>query len=755
ANQLARYLSERGVGANRLVGLCAQRSLEMVVGILGILKAGGAYVPLDPGYPPERLKYLLTDSAPVLVLRDAASGGVLDERALQERGVELIELQERQWSDRSTARLDRTETGVAEHALAYVIYTSGSTGAPKGVMVEHRAIARLAVDSNYATLGSQEVMLQMAPLAFDASTFEVWGALLNGGKLAIAPNSPLTPELIREQIRRYEVTTLWLTASLFNVVVDEDVEALSRLRQLLAGGDVLSPSHMQKGLRALPQCRMINGYGPTENTTFSCCYSIPRDHPGDRAIPIGHPIANTQVYILDEWLEAVPAGIAGEIYLGGAGLARGYLGQPGLTAQRFVANPYGPAGGRLYRTGDIGRWNAQGQIEFLGRNDQQVKIRGYRIELGEIEAQLLRHPQVKEAVVLAREGATYTSRGGSQESEGEPAIGAQSHGSREKRLVAYYVASGESAPEVESLRSHLQQHLPEYMVPAAYVCLEQLPLTANGKLDRRALPGPTDSAYGVHEYEAPVGELEQTLASIWQELLQVERVGRRDNFFELGGHSLLVVQLISRVRERVGVELGLREVFEHGSVAGVASALKRARQADQPPIPVGRREGALVLSLGQQRLWFLTQLEGASAAYHITQAVRLRGQVDRRVLREVLDRIVQRHEVLRTRFVMQEGQPQQQIEAQGARFRLREEDLSAGSDGADGLQRRLRERVEAHGREGFDLQQESGVRGLLVRLGEKEHVLAVTMHHIVSDGWSMGVLIREFTQLYGSLVRGE
>src|SRR6185312_5775675 len=527
------------------------------------------------------------------------------------------------------------------------------------------------------------------------------------------------------------------------------------LRRVICSGEALSGSLSRQFQARLPGVELHNLYGPTEAAVDVTAMACAAEQAGV-GVSIGSPIANTQIYIVDEWLEAVPVGVAGEICIAGVQLGRGYLRQPGLTAQRFVANPYGAAGSRLYRTGDVGRWNAQGRIEYLGRNDQQVKIRGYRIELGEIEAQLLKHPQVKEAVVLAREGAT--SREGEESgawSGGERAVGAQSHGSTEKRLVAYYVASAESAPEIGSLRSHLQQHLPEYMVPAAYVLLEQLPLTANGKLDRRALPTPTDGAYRVHEYEAPVGKLEETLAGIWQEVLGVERVGRGDNFFALGGHSLLAIQLTSRVRECLGVELSLRELFERGTFEDLANRLRRARQADQSPIPKGTRAGPLVLSLGQQRLWFLRQLEGSSAAYHITQAVRLRGRLDRAVLREVLNRIVQRHEVLRTRFVMHEGEPRQQIEGAEARFRLHEEDLRVGSNAADGSQQRLRERVEAHGREGFDLQKESGIRGLLVQLGEEEHVLAVTMHHIVSDGWSMGVLIGELTQLYGSLVRGE
>jgi len=442
------------------------------------------------------------------------------------------------------------------------------------------------------------------------------------------------------------------------------------------------------------------------------------------SIPIGRPIANTRIYLLDASMQPVPVGVAGEIWIGGAGVARGYLNRPELTAERFVASPF-VAGDRLYRTGDLGRYLADGEIEFLGRNDFQVKVRGFRIELGEIEARLAAHPAVGDAVVVARAGPG-----------GDP------------RLTAYYTAP-EGSVTAEALRTHVAQGLPEHMVPAAYVRLEALPLTPNGKLDRAALPAPEGEAFAQRAYEAPQGPVETALAQIWSELLGVERVGRQDNFFELGGHSLLAIRMIARARQALGLEASVAALFEASSLAGFAQVVGAARQA--PPIEAVGREGPLALSFAQERLWFLSHLAGVSEAYHIPAGVRLRGVLDEAALQAALDRIVWRHESLRTSFGTQDGEACQRIGPAEAGFALRVEDLEGSADAQASLAALARSEAQAP----FDLERGPLIRGRLIRLGPEDHVLLVTMHHIVSDGWSMGVLTRELSALYGAYVRGE
>src|SRR5215813_1026952 len=634
ANQLAHFLVEQGIRPDDRVAICVERSLEMVVGLLGILKAGGAYVPLDPGYPRERLAYLLSDSAPRVLL---TQNHLLEQLPLGEIPVLLLEEASR-LAGYAETKPDPRALGLIPQHLAYVIYTSGSTGKPKGVVVEHRAIVRLVKNTNYCCFGTDEVFLQFASLSFDAATFEIWGPLLNGGRLIVMRQGASFEELGRAIAER-GVTTLWLTSGLFNLMVEQRLEDLHFVRQLLAGGDVLSARHVSMVRNSLPDCHLINGYGPTESTTFASYFAI-QDLEAGEGVPIGKPIANTQIYILDRDLEPVPVGVAGELYIGGAGVARGYWNRPELTAEKFLADPFcKEAGARMYRTGDLGRWRGDGNIEYRGRNDFQVKIRGFRIELGEIENCLNEHAGVREAVVVAREDTAG-----------------------DKRLVAYYTSSEEEVFSVEQLRTHLAAALPEYMVPAAYVRLERMPLTPNGKLDRKALPAPDETAVVRRGYEEPQGEVEVAIARIWQELLGLERVGRQDHFFELGGHSLLAVQLVSRLRERLGVEVALRDVFAEPMLARLAEAAGKAGavQGVLQPMP---RPGRLPLSWAQQRLWFLAQMdEAAGAAYHLPGALRLHGLLNREALRATLDRLVARHEILRTRIESAEdGQPVQVI----------------------------------------------------------------------------------------------
>ena len=543
SNQLAHHLIGLGVGPEVIVGLCVHRSIEMVVGMLGILKAGGAYLPLDPEYPPQRLTYMLQDAGVSVVLTQASLRerlGLAGMAVCLDNDRALFEQQP------STAPSSR----VCAQNLAYVMYTSGSTGQPKAVSVSHRNVVRLVIGSNYIQISAQDVFLQLAPPVFDAATFEIWGALLWGAQLVLYAEPQVDLQQLSRVIEERQVSVLWLTAGLFQQMVDEYPQALSGLRYLLAGGDVLSVSHVRQ-VQQLGGCRLINGYGPTEGTTFSVCYEVPPRLELPGTVPIGRPISNTRVYVLDEWLQPVPRGVVGELYIGGAGISRGYLGRAALTAQRFIADPFG-SGERLYRSGDLVRYGAEGTLEFIGRADQQVKIRGYRVELGEIEAALLEIPGVKQAVVLAR-----------QEQPGD------------KRLVAYVVGAHEN--DVAVLRDQLKRQLPEHMVPAVYVVLDALPLTRHGKVDRGRLPSPPDQA-STREYVPPRNPIEAALAEIWAEVLRVDRVGVHDDFFELGGHSLLATRVVSRVRAALQVDLPLRTLFEQPTVERLAEQVDIARR---------------------------------------------------------------------------------------------------------------------------------------------------------------------------------
>jgi len=542
ANRLAHHLRAAGVGSESPVGVLMDRSIETIVVLLGILKAGGAYVPLDLAAPPQRLAFMLLDTSIAIVLTQTAMRSRLE--AFTGRTICL----DADW-DSVAARPDTRLTSQVKAAdLAYVIYTSGSTGEPKGVEATHRSVIRLVKGTGYAHLGADEVLLQLAPLSFDASTFEIWGALLNGGRLVIAPPRALSAAELNVLLVGHGVTTLWLTAGLFERVVDDRIECLRPLRQLLAGGDVLSPEHVRRVRAALPTLRLVNGYGPTEGTTFTCCHAITSAPPPGHSVPIGRPIANTRVYVLDRWRRPVPIGAPGELWVAGDGLARGYVGRAQLTAERFVVHRLSPTlEERLYRTGDLVRWLADGTLEFIGRLDDQVKIRGFRVEPGEIEAALARHPKVRDCVVVGRRASAADAR-----------------------LVAYVVGACES----QELREFLARTLPDYMIPTAFVAIDRLALNASGKVDRHALPEPA----GMPEAIAPVeprDELERQLVEIWRDILSVGQLGIRDSFFDFGGHSLLAVRLFARLEDELGVVLPLAALFEAPTVEGLAGAIRR------------------------------------------------------------------------------------------------------------------------------------------------------------------------------------
>jgi amino acid adenylation domain-containing protein len=736
ANQLAHYLIGLGIQPDDRVAICVERGVELVVGMLGILKAGGAYLPLDPAYPVDRLQYMLQDAAPkaLLTQSDLEDHLSVDDLPVVRLDVDLPVLARR-------LPVHNPNAPVRPGHLAYVIYTSGSTGLPKGVMIEHGGLANLAhAQGQLFGVEAQSRVLQFASAGFDASVSELAMTLSRGACLCLASRSDLMPgEPLQTTLRERAITHVTLPAAAVATFGEAELPAL---QTLIVAGDVCPPAVAQ---RWHTRVRFFNAYGPTETTVCATAQTCETSY--ENTVPIGGPIANMRVYILDERGEPVPVGVEGEIHIAGVGVARGYLNRPELTAERFVRDPFPStslrAGSaipdtRMYKTGDRGRWLPDGTIEYLGRGDFQVKIRGFRIELGEIEATLARCAGVREAAVVAREDAPG-----------------------DKRLVAYLVAEDGVTLHVAELRAELLAQLPEYMVPAAFVVLEALPLTTNGKLDRKALPAPDMTALVAREYEAPQGEIEETLASIWRELLRLDptgrngiRVGRHDEFFELGGHSLLAVQLISRIRAALGVDIALRDLFARPSLEAVAETVRQAGASAMGRIEIADREQHLPLSLAQQRLWFIDQLDpAASAAYHIPAALRLVGRLDVTALQATLNHIVARHESLRTSFPSTEGVPYQQIAPAGSGFALTERDLSVLDD--ESRDRRAGELAVAEARTPFDLSAGPLIRGQLLKLADEEHVLLITQHHIVTDAWSLNVLVRELAALYTAFNRGE
>jgi amino acid adenylation domain-containing protein len=546
ANHLANYLVSLGVKPDELVGLAIERSIETIVGILGILKAGAAYLPIDLAYPSERVAFMLENADVSVLLTKKALVDQLPTHQLQ-----IISL-DADWSKISATSSINPQSLVQPHHLAYVMYTSGSTGLPKGVCIPHQGVVRLVKSATYIDFSNQQVFLQLASISFDAATFEIWGSLLNGAKLVLFPGDKPSLAELGQVIQQQQITTLWLTAGLFHLMVDERLDDLQPIQNLIAGGDVLSMSHVQKVLATLKNCQLVNGYGPTENTTFTCCHQIFANSLS-AAVPIGRPIANTQVYILDFWLQPVPIGVSGELYIGGDGLARGYLKLPELTAEKFILNPF-TRSAKLYKTGDLARYLPSGDIEFLGRIDNQVKIRGFRLELGEIEAALSQYSGLREAIVIDRE-----DRPG------------------DKQLVAYVVTHHSNNLLIEQeLRAFLRSKLPDYMMPSAFVTVDNLPLTQNGKVDRRALPKPEYHRQdSIEQHVAPRDELEAQLTEIWQRLLGVTEISIQDNFFELGGHSLIAARLFSEIEQTWGQNLPLATLFQKQTISELAGVLRQ------------------------------------------------------------------------------------------------------------------------------------------------------------------------------------
>ncbi|MEU8529900.1 non-ribosomal peptide synthase/polyketide synthase, partial [Streptomyces sp. NPDC048629] len=723
AGRLARHLRDAGVGAESVVAVCLERGLDMAVTVLAVWQAGAAYLPLDPQYPSERLEFMLADSGATVLVGHRSAGSDLAATG----GLDTVV-----WLDDEATRTALAALPAAPPAvtvlpdqLAYVIYTSGSTGRPKGVHLSHRGLVNLVMAQQAALgTGRDDIVLGFAPFSFDASVWELVMALAVGATLVVAEAPDRAdPARLAALVARSGVSVATVPPSLLDVLTPGDLDGVTTL--------VTAGERLDAGLAAAwrQRHRLFNAYGPTETTV---CASIAEvDDPAVQgAPPIGAPILNATVYVLDPSLRCVPVGVAGELFVGGPQLARGYGGRRALTAERFVADPFAADGSRLYRTGDRVRWSADGQLEFLGRADDQLKVRGYRIEPLEIEAALTAHPAVRTAVVVAFGEGT------------------------DRRLVAHLVPADQTdgLPPVAELRAFAGSRLPEFMIPSVFVEVAELPLTPNGKTDRAALPEPEGFRSGSGgRYVAPATATEELLAEVWARVLGVERVGVLDGFFELGGHSLLAGQVVSRIREMFSVELPLAALFDRPTVRGLAAFVDGSARDAAPPVTVVAREAALPLSFAQQRLWFLDQLEPGSVDYNMSTRLRFAGDLDAAALGAALDALVARHEVLRTRLVAGADGVARQVVDPAARVPLPVVDVSAGADPQDAADRL----IGADGLAPFDLANGPLVRAMLLRLAPDDHVLSLAMHHVVFDEWSDRIVRRELSALYEAFRAGE
>jgi amino acid adenylation domain-containing protein len=718
SNQLARYLQLQGVGKEALVPVCLERSFEMLIGILGILKSGGAYIPVDPEYPVDRIAYMLNDSAAKIVLSSGAGTSKLPGSNLQ-----VIEL-DKDWELISKQDNSNLDTVITTDQLAYVIYTSGSTGKPKGAMNEHGGVVnRLNWTQSYFGLTAADTVLQKNTFSFDVSVWELLWPVLTGAKLVFAkPGAQGDSLYLKSVIESQSITLLHFVPSMLSVfLLDIEKGDCPELKHVLCSGEALTTAQVKLFRSKLPHVVLHNLYGPTEAAIDVTYWSDLEKDSDIEIVPIGAPVSNTQIYIKSASGQLSPIGVPGEICIGGVQVARGYLNQPELTKEKFITDPYSEeANARLYRTGDQGRWLADGNIEYLGRIDDQVKIRGYRIELGEIEQVLLQNENLRQAVVLARADKQGT-----------------------KRLTAYVVMH-EAAYDKQELQNYLGERLPEYMVPRLWVRMENLPLTPNGKTDKRALP--EAEASQEESYTAPQTTTEKQLAKIWEELLGVEKIGTKDNFFELGGHSLLAMRVISQVRRELNKELKIRDLFVYPTIGDLAKQLEEeeTETAGSTIKSVTPRPEYIPLSYSQERLWFIDRLEG-SAQYHIPALLNLKGEVNIAALENALKAIVERHEVLRTVIREHEGQGYQYIKANSWTLKQSQSNNNTA----------LKAYISKETARPFDLSQDDMLRAELIATGTNEYILLLLLHHIAADGWSMPLLVSEFSSLYSSYSKNE
>ncbi|BAY10175.1 non-ribosomal peptide synthetase [Calothrix sp. NIES-2098] len=738
ANQLAHYLQKQGVRSETLVGICLERSIDMIVSILGILKAGGAYIPLDPGIPPKNLASRLEDIQASFLVTNHCVANRLAEVVDREK-LQVISLNA-QWQIISHESDINLSSNVNNYHLAYILFTSGSTGKPKGVAIEHQQILNYIhaiIDRLNLPTNSTYNFALVSTLAADLGNTVLFPALCTGGCLHIISYDCATdPVLFTEYCQKYPIDCLKIVPSHLNsLLLSPKPESVLPRQKLILGGEAANWQLIEKIRQYTPNCQIFNHYGPTESTVGVLTYLITEINLTTQTVPLGKPLANTQVYILDNNLQLTPIGIKGEIYIGGAGLARCYMQHPELTSEKFIPHPFSDEpGARLYKTGDIGRYLPGGTVEFIGRSDYQVKIRGFRIELAEIEATLTQYPQVREAVVVVQESETG-----------------------DKRLIAYLVPANSEAINLNALNSFLQDNLPNYMLPANFAILEALPLTANGKVNRQALPAPEElSQQTKADITAPRTLVEEVLAGIWIKILGVQQVGIAENFFELGGHSLLATQVISHIREAFQVELPLRSLFESPTLAKLAQrvevALREGQQLATLPIKKVTREDSLPLSFAQQRLWFFDQLQPGIPVYNLSRAVRLQGQLNLVALEQSFNEIIRRHEALRTAFISVDGEPKQVIIPEVS-IKLSAIDLQNLPPEEREAETKCWERIQAQ--YAFDLTTAPLLNVLLLQLAEQEYVLLFTIHHIVADGWSAGVIIQELAAFYESFCTGK
>ncbi|WP_219194688.1 surfactin non-ribosomal peptide synthetase SrfAB [Bacillus velezensis] len=702
ANRLARHLVKSGLEKGRTAAIMNDRSAETVIGMLAVLKAGGAYVPIDPAFPEDRLRFMAADSSIRLVLTVQdyqEQAGTLQ--------VPIVMLNESADETVSGTDLNLPAGG---NDLAYIMYTSGSTGKPKGVMIEHRNIIRLVKPSNYVPVHEEDRMAQTGAVSFDAGTFEVFGALLNGAALhPVKKETLLDAGRFAQFLKEQRITTMWLTSPLFNQLAQKDAGMFNTLRHLIIGGDALVPHIVSKVRKASPELSLWNGYGPTENTTFSTSFLIDQDYDG--SIPIGKPIGNSTAYIMDENRNLQPIGAPGELCVGGSGVARGYVNLPELTEKQFVRDPFRPDE-TIYRTGDLAKWLPDGTIEFLGRIDNQVKVRGFRIELGEIEAKISQAENVTESAAVIRKNKAD-----------------------ENEICAYFTADQALSPE--DLRKTLSESLPEYMIPAHFIQMNQFPLTANGKIDKKALPEPQAEAVQ-KEYEAPKTEAEQKLADIWEGILGV-KAGVTDNFFTIGGHSLKAMMMTAKIQEHFQKEVPIKVLFEKPTIQELAHYLEHETEEEQQfePIRQAPYQKHYPVSSAQRRMYILNQLGQASTSYNVPAVLLLEGSVDKNRLEEAMQALINRHETLRTSFDMADGEVVQTIH----------KNVSFELETAEGREEDAEELTKAFIRP-FALNRAPLVRSKLIRLKEDRHLLLIDMHHIITDGSSMGIFIGDLAKLY-------